>query len=267
MSTKEALRQLRQLFSPSTASNQSPFPNLTLPLALSQQIDALLSQFAASFPIGGGGGHQRESEGERERARWREGLLEIWSSVEPLPGTESDPVTIARVSSFLVLLEKISAGVEEDDDSALISRKDVGAIWWNAILRRTMMGSSKEEHAATLGGTKSGTPTPRPKLRSNQLRPLTVSRIALAAANRMIVWAMTPGLNVPDNLADNITPFGTIVVDEYEERTITRLRGIDESYGVKNLEECIIGWGEKCPKVSCSPTLSYSVLVTTNVER
>lgn len=244
MSTKEALRQLRQLFSPSIPSNQSPFPNLTLPPALSSQIDALLSQFAATFPIGGGGGHQRESEGERERSRWREGLLEIWASVEPLPGTESDPAVIARVSSFLVLLEKISAGVEEDDDSALISRKDIGALWWNAILKRTMLGSSKED-----ANTTSRTEKARPRLNSNQLRPLTVARVALVAATRMIVWAMTPGFNVPDSLADNTTPFGFVVVNEYEERTTTKLRGVDESYGVSNLEECIIGWGGKCPKV------------------
>lgn len=254
MSTKEALRQLRQLFSPPSTSAASPFHALSLPADAAAQIDSLLSQFAASFPLGGGGGHHRESEGEKERARWREGLLEIWAVVEPLPGTEGEPVVIARVSAFLVLLEKLSAGLGEDDDSALISRKDVGTVWWGAVLRRTMLGTAPERtHRGAGERGRKGSKLP-PGFDSSSMRPLTTSRVALQAAAAMVVWSMAPSLNVPDHLADVITPFGQVVVNEFEERATSMLSGHNEGYGVRNLEECIIGWGQNCPKVS-SPSL------------
>lgn len=161
---------------------------------------------------------------------------------------------IARVSDFLILLDQVSAGSGEDDDSALISRKDIGLVWWGAVLKRTMLGTAKqgpglavtEAGRKPVGGRKDQPGKPA------EGRPLTVSSLALVAATRMIIWAMSPSLDLPDHLAENVTPFGVVVIKEFEERTIARLQGIDESYGVKNLEECIIGWGEKCPKVSAT---------------
>ena len=256
MSTKEALKQLRHLFNPSSASSSSsPFHALSLPESASEQIDTLLSSFAASFPLGGGGGHQRESEGEKERARWREGLLEIWTLVEPLPGTERETLVIARVSAFLVLLEKLSSKLGEDDDSALVSRKDIGTVWWTAIFKRTMLGTAKE--FPIIAGASGATSTDRGRrtaLRGKgaggeSLRPLITSRAALQAATAMVVWSMAPNLAVPDHLADAITPFGHVVMLELEERSAALLKGKNEGYGVRNLEECVIGWGAKCTKV------------------
>ena len=256
MSTKEALKQLRHLFNPSSASSSSsPFHALSLPESASAQIDTLLSQFAASFPLGGGGGHHRESEGEKERARWREGLLEIWTLVEPLPGTERETLVIARVSAFLVLLEKLSSRLGEDDDSALVSRKDIGTVWWVAILKRTMLGTAKEfPIVAGPPGTTSTERGRRTAMRGKgvggeSLRPLITSRAALQAATAMVVWSMAPNLAVPDHLADAITPFGMVVMLELEERSSALLKGKNEGYGVRNLEECVIGWGAKCTKV------------------
>lgn len=251
-STRETLKLLRQAFT------TTAFPTLTLPHTLSLQIESILSSFAANYPSGGGGGHQRESEADRERSKWREGLLDLWFTlIDPLPGNESDPQSIANVSAFLVLLHKLSAGLGEDDDSALISRREIGSLWWNTLLHRTILGgtsSSTSTATTTAAATRSSQATARrdstkPAASTSIARPLTVSRIALEATSQMIIWAMSPSLE--SNASDEmVTPFGMVVVNEYEERTLARMKGIDESYGLKNLEECLIGWASACPQVS-----------------
>ncbi|GAA5831566.1 hypothetical protein JCM11251_000750 [Rhodosporidiobolus azoricus] len=284
MSTKETLRLLARLFSPTTASSSSttssaptnPFPAFTLPAEVSDLLDEAVRSFAslpatttstgAPPPSGSSSGNAHLSEHERERLRWREGLLEIWSSVEPLPGTERDLPNIGRVSAFLILLDKLSADAGDDDDSALVSRRDVGSVWWNALLKRTMLGTAKEDAAE------------RERERENQLQaqqgrgrkptrkgkeaafspapaappasmPLFVSRAALASATRIVVWGMggspSGGAERPD---DFVSPFGVAILNEYEDRALARLKGLDEGYGIKNLEECLIDWGEKAPK-------------------
>lgn len=55
---------------------------------------------------------------------------------------------------------------------------------------------------------------------------------------------------------DFVSPFGKVILHEYEDRALARLKGLDEGYGVKNLEECVISWGEQCPKVSDSIELA-----------
>ena len=254
--TRETIKQLVHLFS-STSSRSStstpPFPSLSLSPETSALLDAHLSHFAASFPLGGGGGHHRDTEGERERARWREGLLEIWNVVEPFPGTEGDPQVIASVSAFLVLLDKLSAGVGDDDDSALVSRRNVANVWWGAVLRRTVLGTPKESTPADKGRGRKPAPAKKGKEAavpaSISLRPLTVSREAMAAVRRMVVWGMAHGAGDGDVSDNAMTAFGFTVMEEYETRAIVMLRGLDEGYGVRNLEECIIGWGERSPKV------------------
>ncbi|KAL8280531.1 hypothetical protein RQP46_007179 [Phenoliferia psychrophenolica] len=264
---KAALRKLQDVFTaPPTKGPDPSFPSLVLPAETQALVEQHLSQFAASFPLGGGGGHQREVEGERERTRWREGLVEIWASVEPLPGTEGDPLVIARVSAFLVLLEQLSAGVGDDDDSALVARKDIGDVWWSALLRRAMLGTAKE------GANIKPTDKPRGRIGTpkwikeslgpsqpagSTMRPLTVSRAALDAASRMVSWGMATD---PD-LKQDLSPFGHVVWAEFKERAVAMLKGFDEGYGVRNLEECIIGWGDKAPEAFFSqiaPRLALS---------
>jgi hypothetical protein len=256
-STKDVLRQLSQLFTPSSSSTTSnPFPSLDLPASLAASIDSHLSQFAASFPLGGGGGHQRDTESSRERATWREGLLELWSIVEPLPGTEGEPRIIAAVSAFLSLLEKLSAGLGDDDDCALVARRDIGTVWWGAVLRRTVLGVAKSG-TTTVGGARGRKPTVAKKERvvgkdgaeKVLVRPLTVSRVAMVAVVKMVVWGMMQAGDAVDHSEELMTPFGLVVVSDYEQRAVAMLRGHDEAYGVRNLEECIIGWGERFPKV------------------
>lgn len=153
----------------------------------------------------------------------------------------------------------------EDDDSALVGRGDVGSVWWKAVLRRTMLGTSKEVGREEKprgrktapkwggGGGKEVLAGGKGAVVSGSLgtlRPLTVSRLALAAATSMIVWAMS----VPTNLVVvetrfMIAPFGIMVWKEYEERVVGLLKGRAEGYGVGNLEECLIDWGEKSPEV------------------
>ena len=321
MSTKETLRQLARLFSPPPSSSSestttNPFPDFTLPDSVNALIDEHLRSFAASFPSlsgtggtgaaaaassGGGGGSQ--SEGERERSRWREGLLEIWSTVEPLPGTESKRENLARVSAFLVLLHRLSADVGEDDDVALVSRRDIGSVWWSALLKRAMLGAPKDGHlhyssaaaaAQTTGqgagGGAGGLQSKGSQTRGRKLdrkggrdtaaspaaaaadganstftstaSPLYVSRQALAAAMSMIVWGMQASREHAANSDEWISPFGVAILHEYEQRALVRLQGYeDEGWGVRNLEECLIQWGEKAPKVG-GPFPSLSCLAS-----
>lgn len=263
MSTKDTLRQLTRLFSTSPSSAtpvQQSFPGYALPHEVDELLNEHLRAFASAFPLtNAGGSGSGQSEGERERIRWREGLLEIWATAEPLPGAERELHNIGRVSAFLLLLHKLSADVGNDDDSALISRKDIGSVWWNAILRRTMLGTPKEAHAAALGAKPSQTrgrkterdrkgKEPAPPSSADAL-PLYVSRQALAAATRMIVWGMEPSREQADKEEDWVSPFGLAILNEYEDRSLAKLKGLDEGYGIRNLEECLIEWAERAPKV------------------
>lgn len=261
MTTKEAFRQLRTIFSPpppNSTTSPASFPDLSLPPETASLIDSHLSNFAASFPLGGGGGHQRESESERERTRWREGLLDLWVSlVEPRSGTERDPPVVARVSAFLVLLETLSARQGDDDDSALVPRKDIGNVWWKAVLRRTMLGSAHEESSVARDKSRGrrGAPIRKDAAASAEAagtvaRPLTVSRAALHGGMKMVAWGMAPTTAVAELRGPSLmTPFAAVVWDEYKERVVSMLKGHDEGYGVRNIEECIVGWGEKSPQV------------------
>ncbi|GAA5897630.1 hypothetical protein JCM8208_000217 [Rhodotorula glutinis] len=268
MDAKKTLRELQRLFSstaPSSSTSSSsanPFPAYALPSDIVSLLEEHIRTFASSFPLSSAGAAAGQSEGERERARWREGLLDIWTSAEPLPGTERDLNNIGKVSAFLALLDKLSADVGDDDEAALISRQDIGSVWWNAVLRRTMLGTAKEDDSAT------STPrTLQPRGRkldrkgkepahpssasssSTPVLPLYVSRQALAAATRMIVWGMVaPSRSQGEQADDWVSPFAGLILNEYEDRALARLQGLDEGYGIRNLEECLIMWGEKSPK-------------------
>jgi len=271
MDAKKTLRELQRLFSstaPSSStptSSANPFPAYALPSDVVSLLEEHIRTFASSFPLSSAGAAAGQSEGERERARWREGLLDIWTSAEPLPGTERDLHNIGKVSAFLALLDKLSADVGDDDEAALISRQDIGSVWWNAVLRRTMLGTAKEDDSAA------STPrTPQPRGRKldrkgkepaqpaaasssssgSPILPLYVSRQALAAATRMIVWGMVaPSRSQGEQADDWVSPFAGLILNEYEDRALARLKGLDEGYGIRNLEECLIMWGEKSPKV------------------
>ncbi|GAA6005435.1 hypothetical protein JCM11491_003641 [Sporobolomyces phaffii] len=253
MSTKETLRLLSHLFASSTSAS-NPFSHFDLPEEVYALLDTHLRTFASSFPLTSATGSSGQSEGERERARWREGLLEIWALVEPLPGTEREQ--LARVSAFLLLLHRLSADAGDDDDSALISRKDIGSIWWGAVLRRTMLGTAKEgDHQPPVDKSrgrkpnrKGKEPAAEPASTGSSMRPLYVSRQALTVATRTVVWGMAARKEDMDKGDDYVSPFGLVILHEYEDRALARLKGLDEGYGVKNLEECVISWGEQSPK-------------------
>jgi len=256
MSTKETLRLLTQLFS-SSSSTSNPFSQFDLPEEVYALLDNHLRTFASSFPLTSTGGSSGQSEGERERARWRDGLLEIWALVEPLPGTERE--SLAKVSAFLSLLHRLSADVGDDEESALISRKDIGAVWWGAVLRRTMLGTAKEgEQQKSQDKARGRKPNRKgketiatsPPSTGSSMRPLYVSRQGLTVATKTVVWGMaTRQDDAQSKGEDYVSPFGLVILHEYEDRALARLKGLDEGYGVKNLEECVISWGEDSPKV------------------
>ncbi|GAA5988579.1 hypothetical protein JCM10908_003627 [Rhodotorula pacifica] len=305
-STKDTLRHLTRLFSSPTSSSSSTasstFPDFSLPDEVNALIDGHLRTFASSFPLSGTGGtntgggstsSSSQSEGERERIRWREGLLEIWTTVEPLTGNESNFDNLAKVSAFLVLLHRLSADVGEDDDAALVSRRDIGSVWWSALLKRALLGTPKDGNhpsqavggggvrlqskgsqtrgrkpdrkgkdaaATTSSATSSNAATSSAPTDpassssstsfSSTASPLYVSRQALAAAMSMVVWGMQASRELADTNSDDwISPFGMTILHEYEQRALARLQGYeDEGWGVRNLEECLIQWGEKAPK-------------------
>lgn len=269
MSTKETLRLLSQLFSSSSTSTKStnPFSHFDLPDQVYALLDNHLRTFASSFPLTSATGSSGQSEGERERARWREGLLEIWALVEPLPGTEREQ--LAKVSAFLLLLHRLSADAGDDDDSALISRKDVGSVWWGAVLRRTMLGTAKDGDQQHLSNEKSRGRKPNrkgkeaaadPASTGSSMRPLYVSRQALNVATKTVVWGMAARKEDVDKGDDFVSPFGLVILHEYEDRALARLKGLDEGYGVNNLEECVISWGEQSPKVRSGGSTSVWML-------
>lgn len=284
MSTKDTLRTLARLFGPPTTTtstgSDNPFPDFVLPEDVNSLIDGHLRSFAASVPpLGAGHSGAGQSESDKERARWREGLLDIWTSVEPLPGTESKLGNLARVSAFLLLLHRLSADAGEDDDAALVSRRDIGSVWWTALLRRTMLGTPKNTDHSSLGpqspaggGLQSRTSqtrgrkqdrkgkdpaVPSPAAPASPVQstasPLYVSRQALTCATGMVVWGMQASREHADKSDDWISPFGIAILHEYEQRALARLQGYeDEGWGVRNLEECLVQWGEKAPKVGAA---------------
>lgn len=252
MSTKETLRHLLHLFSPSTTL--SPFPLLTLSSETLALLDTNLSQFSASFPQGIYGGHHRDSESERERTKWREGLLEIWATIEPLPGKEVEQNGVARVSAFIVLLERLSSFAGEDDEMALVSRKDIALVWWSELLRRTVLGTTTISESTGVGAKRRVPPATTSAARKGKeaggVRVLVVSSAAMTSARNMVQWAMTSPINgISEGAEDRMTAFGHTVFEEYEKRAVQMMKGGDEGFGVRNLEECIIGWGEKFTKV------------------
>ncbi|KPV72843.1 uncharacterized protein RHOBADRAFT_55517 [Rhodotorula graminis WP1] len=268
MDAKKTLRELQRLFSStapssSTSCPANPFPAYALPPDIVSLLEEHIRTFASSFPLSAAGAAAGQSEGERERARWREGLLDIWTSAEPLPGTERELHNIGKVSAFLALLDKLSADVGDDDEAALISRQDIGSVWWNAVLRRTMLGTAKEDDSAASTprapqprgrkldrkGKEPAHPSSSSSSSSTPILPLYVSRQALAAATRMIVWGMVaPSRSQGEQADDWVSPFAGLILNEYEDRALARLKGLDEGYGIRNLEECLIMWGEKSPK-------------------
>lgn len=262
-SSKETLRQLHHLFAsaaePKASTSTAPptFPSLNLPPAITELIDANLASFASSFPDSTSG--SALSERERERSRWRDGLLEIWGMTEPLPGHEGDPHVIARVSAFLVLLDKVSADLKDDDDSALVTRADIGKVWWDALLRRTIFGTPKEpvddkDKGRGRKSTKRGKDVAQLPP-SSTLRPLTVSRVALDAATRTVVWGMSATLAELEQDRKFITPFCATIGSEYEKRAVATMRGMDEWYGLRNIAECFMSWADKQPQVSSAAPL------------
>lgn len=271
-SSKETLRQLHQLFAsaaepkPSSSTASPAFPSLTLPPDVNALLDSHLASFASSFPESTSG--SALSERERERTRWRDGLLEIWSIAEPTPGTEGEPHVIGRVSAFLVLLEKLSADVKDDDDSALVTRGDIGKVWWDTVLRRTILGTPKEVPDDSKDKSRGRKPAKRGKeavaaLSGDELRPLTVSRMALAAATRTIVWGMCPTIADLERDQNFVSPFCSVIRAEYETRSVAALRGGDEWYGLRNIAECFMAWADKQPKVG-SARLSFSTKLTSS---
>lgn len=258
MTTKETFKHLNSLFNPNVKINS--FPLLTLPVKTLSLLDNHLSQFGASQSVYGGG-YTKDNESERERTKWREGLLELWSCIEPLPGNELNELVIARISAFVVLLEKLSSGVGDDDEIALISRRDIGTVWWGEILRRVALGKPSSgviESISTVGRMKKPVPSSR---KGKEVlaagRPLVISREAMTGARSMIVWGMALSIDgVVDYNSDKISRFGLTVIAEYEARAIALLQGSDEGFGVRTLEECLIGWGEKSTKVSLHNTFT-----------
>ncbi|SCZ96390.1 BZ3500_MvSof-1268-A1-R1_Chr8-2g10163 [Microbotryum saponariae] len=255
-------------YSSTTFPTSSPFPTLRTPASLEASLQEHINTFASTFPDSA---HEAK---ERERTRWRDGLLELWASAEPRAGTETEPQAVARVSAFLVLLCQLSAdGNEYDDSAAIVTRHDIAKVWWGAVLRRVILGSGKDlqrnDDRTTAApersrGRKSGksekgkdTATPSSTLAPAErtitsrgasgplLKPLTVSREALEASTTMVVWGMSPTQEESDQEWRYVPPFFLTVRDEYEQRALTGLKGFDEGYGVRNLQECLINWGEK----------------------
>ncbi|GAA5996948.1 hypothetical protein JCM11641_000615, partial [Rhodosporidiobolus odoratus] len=188
--------------------------------------------------------------------------------------------------------------------SAIVSRADIGGVWWKTVLRRTLLGTPREDSTAGGYGGPAGerdkalgsqpqqrgrNPTRKGKepatespsstaaagggTASNPPQPLYVSRAALAAATRTVVWGMAPRRDLADQVGGDeyVSPFGMVILNEYEDRALARLKGLDEGYGVRNLEECLMLWGETSPKAfftRLSPFLtptSPSVLPSTSL--
>ena len=153
-----------------------------------------------------------------------------------------------------MLLEKVSADVKDDDDSALVTRVDIGKVWWDALLRRTILGTPKEPTEAEKDRSRGRRPAKRGKevapTSNDTVRPLTVSRVALAAATKIIVWGRCPSIADMERDPSFVPPFCSVVRAEYETRSAATLRGGDEWYGLRNVAECLMAWADKQPRVS-----------------
>ncbi|KAM0749073.1 hypothetical protein T439DRAFT_327571 [Meredithblackwellia eburnea MCA 4105] len=326
MNRKELTKHLSGLFSSSSAgaatpastlsgvASVSPFPQLALPPATLELLDVYLSAFHGlpSAPAGSNtsstasNSHSgaQESPQSRERAQFRDFLSDLYlSSVDPLPGTESTPASIGRISAFLVLLEKL--GVEaggDDEDGAVITRRDVATVWWSQLLKRVLLGSGatwdevvgqvSPDRRNEVGRGRKGVPKKRGGKETfddgkggSALRPLTVSRSALDSTVRLVSWAMygttaelgsaalptssshgqagsSSSTGTPSQPSDAVgsatlppphvqpTAFAKTVWEEYLHRARSMvLEGEDEGYGVRNLEECIVGWADRSPEL------------------
>lgn len=176
-----------------------------------------------------------------------------------------------------MLLDRLSAEQGDDEDSAIISRKDVGGVWWKAVLRRALLGTPKEAGGAATGsaeddkgkdggrGRKATRKGKEPEIAAqsasqHQQLPLYVSRAALAAAQRTVVWGMGASSSL-----ETTGDFAAVILKEYEERALARLRGHDEGYGVKNLEEAVGRWGDRVPKVRLFLLSTRSRLLTSTL--
>lgn len=217
--------------------------------SINSLLDTHLASFAASFSDSSSA--SALSDRERERTLWRDGLLRIWGVVEPTPGTEGDQLAIERVSAFLVLLQKVSADVQDDEDSALVTRSDIGKVWWRTLLRRTILGTPKEPTEGEKEKAKGKRPAKPEGAASSTdtARPLTVSREAIGAARRTIVWGMSSAIAVLDQDEIHVTPFCLDVCAEFETRSVATLRGGDDWYGLRNVAECIMAWAERQTRV------------------
>lgn len=235
--TKDSLKHISQLFSPSASSLASTFPSHALPPELVTLLDSHRDQFGRSFST-------PSPEADKERARWREGLLEIWASIDPESGSEIHSPAIGRVSAFLDMLYTLSAAVKEDDDSAIVTRLDIAQVWWGVVLKRVLLGIGQD---ALVDKTKKAKQV-KPSQPQRAGRPLVVSIAALSAVKNMLVWAMLG--RSPDGDADGINPFTLSLLGVLYERKSAFLGAVDHPYGVANLEEVIISWAEKSAKVS-----------------
>ncbi|KAK4056098.1 hypothetical protein OIO90_002829 [Microbotryomycetes sp. JL221] len=276
-SGKEVLRQIHAHFTQSSGNNNlnapqqvtDVFPNYNLPTPLVELIDTYLSSFATNYAGADETGsssviHARD----RERIRWRDSLTELWTTIEPNQGSEGEPIMIARVSCFLILLDKLSSQLKDDDDSTIVTRDDIGKVWWDLLLRRVLLGLAQDDTATTtddhhrprgrktrdtkthhlrtsatrdmsVSTTASSSTSAAASTTSAIVRkPLTVSRDALAAAMRMIVWGMSPTIKQVERDPNGVPPFCDVIKVEFEKRGTARMRGGDEWYGLRNLSEC-----------------------------
>ncbi|KAM0787086.1 hypothetical protein ACM66B_006344 [Microbotryomycetes sp. NB124-2] len=293
VSGKEVLRQIHAHFTQSTSSKQPAtttttttatvhanatlFPNFDLPEPLVQLVDSYLSSFAANYAGAddAGPGSSTVYERDRERARWRDSLTELWSVIEPQSGLEVDAGAIARVSAFLTLLDRLSVALKDDDDSTVVTREDVGKVWWDLVLKRVLLGTAKDDSVATDDRSErrgrrrdaklahhSKAPTAQDLSSSGSpKKPLTVSREALAATMRIVTWGMSQTLKQAERGPYDLPAFNDTVKAEFEKRGIARMRGGDEWYGLRNISECVIMWAENCTEAyfdRCAPYINTS---------
>ncbi|KAK4049720.1 hypothetical protein OIV83_003995 [Microbotryomycetes sp. JL201] len=257
------------------ASTASAFPNFALPEPLVQMIESYLSSFASNYAGADEAGPASSTvyERDRERTRWRDSLADLWAAIEPRPGLEGDAAAIARVSAFVSLLDRLSATLKDDDDSAVVTREDVGNIWWDLVLKRVLLGTAKDDSTGTddrseRRGRRRDAKTAHQKhsaatstLDPSQKKPLTVSREALAATMRIVTWGMSQTLKQAERGPYELPAFNDVVKSEFEKRGIARMRGGDEWYGLRNISECVAMWAENCMQAyfeRCAPFIDPS---------
>lgn len=258
MSAKESLVHLRQLFTTPSASTSSAaqFDSFTLSPSTEAQLDQVRTQFSFSYGIS-------QQDADRERSKWREGLLELWHSIEPAPGTEVSTSSIEHVSRFIELLDRLSAAVKQDDDGAIISRANVGQVWYPTLLKRVLLGTAYEVQVIDKGKKNSRTKPVFAKAPGATARPLVVTTSALHATRGMVTWAMLPPTGDERARSDDyIAPFGVSILTEHNQRKDSLIRGLDQDYGLRNLEECILNWAEKSAKVGGHSPRSDRVIRT-----